>query len=58
MDAHQNDPRAIMSTPLIGKDGKNRQIFYEKPTVTKKDALKMELKNFVENLSLEMKHRL
>ena len=50
MDAHQNDPQAIMSAPLIGKDGKNRQIFYEKPTVTKKDALKMELKNFVQSI--------
>ena len=50
MDAHQNDPQAIMSAPLIGKDGKNRQIFYEKPTVTKKDALKMAFKNFIQSI--------
>ena len=33
MDASENDPKAIMSAPLVRRDGKNRQIFYEKPAV-------------------------
>ena len=45
LGATQNDPEAIMSAPLVGADGKHRQIFYEKPTVKKTDALKAELKN-------------
>ena len=44
--ASKTNPRAIMSAPLKTK-GKHRQIFYEKPTVKKQDALKMELENFV-----------
>lgn len=47
MGATQNDPQAIMSAPLVGADGKHRQIFYEKPTVKKTDALKAELKNYI-----------
>ena len=47
MGATQNDPEAIMSAPLVGADGKHRQIFYEKPTVKKTDALKAELKNYI-----------
>ena len=47
MDASQNDPDAIMSAPLVGKDGRHRQIFYEKPTAKKTDALKAELKNYI-----------
>ena len=47
MGASQNDPDAIMSAPLVGKDGKHRQIFYEKPKVKKTDALKAELKNYL-----------
>ncbi len=47
MGATQNDPEAIMSAPLMGADGKHRQIFYEKPTVKKTDALKAELKNYI-----------
>ena len=31
MGASQSDPDAIMSAPLVEKDGKHRQIFYEKP---------------------------
>ena len=50
MDASENDPKAIMSAPLVRRDGKNRQIFYEKPAVKKKDALKMELKNFIQSV--------
>ena len=46
MDASKTDPNAIMSAPLKSK-GKQRQIFYEKPTLKKQDALKMELENFV-----------
>jgi predicted dehydrogenase len=45
-DASKTDPNAIMSAPLKAK-GKHRQIFYEKPTLKKQDALKMELENFV-----------
>tara|TARA_B100001996_G_scaffold206379_1_gene158185 strand:+ start:2131 stop:3120 length:990 start_codon:yes stop_codon:yes gene_type:complete len=47
MGASQNDPDAIMSAPLVGADGKHRQIFYEKPVVKKTDALKSELKNYI-----------
>ena len=47
MGASQSDPDAIMSAPLVEKDGKHRQIFYEKPKVKKTDALKAELKNYV-----------
>lgn len=47
MGATQNDSEAIMSAPLVGADGKHRQIFYEKPTVKKTDALKAELKNYI-----------
>ena len=36
-----------MSAPLVGKDGRHRQIFYEKPTAKKTDALKAELKNYI-----------
>ena len=46
MGASQSDPDAIMSAPLVEKDGKHRQIFYEKPKVKKTDALKAELKNY------------
>jgi hypothetical protein len=38
-----------MSAP-IESDGKHRQIFYEKPTIKKHDALKMELQNFIESV--------
>ena len=47
MGASQSDPDAIMSAPLVEKDGKHRQIFYEKPNVKKTDALKAELKNYL-----------
>ena len=47
MGASQSDPDAIMSAPLVEKDGKHRQIFYEKPKVKKTDALKAELKNYL-----------
>ena len=47
MGASQSDPDAIMSAPLVEKDGKHRQIFYEKPKVKKPDALKAELKNYL-----------
>jgi predicted dehydrogenase len=49
MDANESDPAAIMSAP-IESDGKHRQIFYEKPTIKKHDALKMELQNFIESV--------
>ena len=47
MGASQSDPDAIMSAPLVEKDGKHRQIFYEQPKVKKTDALKAELKNYL-----------
>ena len=47
MGASQSDPDAIMSAPLVEKDGKHRQIFYEKPKVKNTDALKAELKNYL-----------
>ncbi|MBN4080731.1 Gfo/Idh/MocA family oxidoreductase [Caldithrix abyssi] len=49
MDANQTDPAAIMSAPLES-NGKHRQIFYEKPVIKKRDALKTELENFVESV--------
>ena len=50
MDASEDDPDAIMSAPLVDSDGKNRQIFYEKPLVHKKDALKLELENYIQSV--------
>ena len=50
MDANEDDPDAIMSAPLVDSDGKHRQIFYEKPTVKKRDALKLELENYIKSV--------
>ena len=50
MDASEDDPDAIMSAPLVDSDGKNRQIFYEKPLVQKQDALKLELENYIQSV--------
>jgi len=50
MDANEDDPDAIMSAPLVDSDGKNRQIFYEKPLVQKQDALKLELENYIQSV--------
>ena len=47
MGASQYDTDAIMSATFVGIDGKHRQIFYEKPMVKKTDALKAELKNYL-----------
>ena len=52
MDADQKDPSAIMTAPLES-NGKNRQIFYEKPIIPKTDALKMELENFIKSIKGE-----
>ena len=46
MDGNQGQPGAIMTAPLKA-NGQNRQIIYEKPSIPKTDALKMELENFV-----------
>tara|TARA_B100000686_G_scaffold200927_1_gene207865 strand:- start:11 stop:1000 length:990 start_codon:yes stop_codon:yes gene_type:complete len=46
IDANQSDPKAIMTAPLKS-NGQNRQIIYEKPSIPKTDALKMELENFI-----------
>ena len=46
IDGNQGQPGAIMTAPLKA-NGKNRQIIYEKPSIPKTDALKMELENFV-----------
>jgi predicted dehydrogenase len=54
MDANQSDPDAIMTAPLES-NGQNRQIFYEKPTIPKIDALKMELENFIKSIKGEEK---
>ena len=54
MDANQKDPDAIMTAPLE-LNGKNRQIFYEKPIIPKTDALKMELENFIKSIKGEEK---
>ena len=54
MDANQKDPDAIMTAPLE-LNGENRQIFYEKPTIPKIDALKMELENFIKSAKGEAK---
>ena len=54
MDANQKDPDAIMTAPLE-LNGENRQIFYEKPTIPKTDALKMELENFIKSIKGEEK---
>ena len=54
MDADKSDPSAIMSAPLMSK-GRHRQIFYEKPTIKKQDALKMELENFIEAVQGKVK---
>ena len=50
MDANEDDPDAIMSAPLVDSDGKHRQIFYEKPAVKKRDALKLELENYIKSV--------
>ncbi len=52
MDANQSDPGAIMTAPLKS-NGKNRQIIYEKPSIPKTDALKMELQNFIKSVKGE-----
>ncbi|MBC8344805.1 MAG: Gfo/Idh/MocA family oxidoreductase [Candidatus Marinimicrobia bacterium] len=49
MDRDQTDPAATMSAPLES-NGRNRQIFYERPEIKKHDALELELKNFVESI--------
>ena len=38
---------AYVIVGLVDSEGKHRQIFYEKPVVKKTDALKAELKNYV-----------
>ena len=49
MDADQNDDKALMSAPME-TNGKQRQIFYEKPMIKSKDALRYELLNFLESI--------
>ena len=52
MDEDQSDPEATMSAPLES-NGRNRQIFYEKPEIKKYDALELELKNFIKSIQGE-----
>ena len=54
MDANQKDEKAIMSA-IMETNGKQRQIFYEKPTILKRDALKYELINFVNSIQKKEK---
>jgi len=49
VDNNKNNPKTIMSAPLES-NGRNRQILYEKPSIIKQDALKMELTNFVNSI--------
>ena len=49
LDAHEKDPNAVLTTPLE-RNGGHRQIVYEKPEVQKVNALKIELKNFIESI--------
>ena len=46
VDKNNNNLKTIMSAPLES-NGHKRQILYEKPTIVQKDALRMELKNFI-----------
>lgn len=46
VDASKSNPRALMSAPLE-QDGKQRLIVYEKPPVQQRDALQLELENFI-----------
>ena len=46
---NKNNKKTIMSAPLES-NGLSRQIIYEKPPIIKKDALKMELTNFVNSI--------
>jgi len=46
VDQNNNNLKTIMSAP-IESNGHKRQILYEKPTIVQKDALRMELKNFI-----------
>ena len=49
VDNNKNNSKTIMSAPLES-NGRNRQILYEKPSIIKQDALKMELTNFVNSI--------
>ena len=49
VDNNRYNSKTIMSAPLES-NGRNRQILYEKPPIIKKDALKMELTNFVNSI--------
>ena len=46
VDKDNHNIKTIMSAPLES-NGQNRQILYEKPKIIQKDALRMELKNFI-----------
>ena len=54
MDANEEDEKAIMSA-IMETNGKQRQIFYEKPTIQKRDALRYELINFVNSIQKKEK---
>tara|TARA_Y100001935_G_scaffold252082_1_gene255262 strand:- start:411 stop:1409 length:999 start_codon:yes stop_codon:yes gene_type:complete len=54
MDLNQKDEKAIMSA-IMETNGKQRQIFYEKPEIQKRDALKYELINFVNSIQKKEK---
>jgi len=49
IDADANDPLALVTAPLE-QNGQHRKIAYEKPTVKKIDALRLELANFIDSI--------
>ncbi|MFQ6615608.1 MAG: Gfo/Idh/MocA family oxidoreductase [Fidelibacterota bacterium] len=49
LEAHEKDPNAVVSAPLEGNH-KHRQIVYEMPEPKKRDALRLELENFVRSV--------
>lgn len=49
VDSDSVSKNAIMSAPL-NRNGKIREIIYEKPEIKKADAMHLELKNFIESI--------
>jgi predicted dehydrogenase len=49
LDAHEEDPRALMTAPF-DRNGVHKEIAYEKPPIKKIDALRTELTNFIDSV--------
>ena len=47
---HHPDNMKIMDMVSFKRNGKNQFITYEKPKVTQHDALRLELKNFIQSI--------